>query len=71
MTCCAADIQFAGLICQLKSNTTAEIQDNSWISITAKINFRFHRAYMKKGPVLTYISHEECKAPDPEVATFY
>lgn len=71
MTCCAADIQFAGLICQLKSNTTGEIKDGSWISITAKINFRFHSAYMKKGPVLTYLSHEVRAAPDPEVATFY
>jgi uncharacterized repeat protein (TIGR03943 family) len=71
MTCCVADIQFAGLICQLKSNPTEEIKDGSWISITAKINFRFHSAYMKKGPVLTYLSHEVRTAPDPEVATFY
>ena len=56
---------------QLKSNTTTEIRDGSWISITAKINFRFHSAYMKKGPVLTYLSHEVRTAPDPEVATFY
>ena len=71
MTCCVADIQFAGLICQLKSNPTEEIKDGSWISITAKINFRFHSAYMKKGPVLTYLSHEVRAAPDPEVATFH
>ena len=70
MTCCAADIQYAALVCQLK-NPTSEIVDNTWISLTAKINIRFHKAYMRRGPVLTYVSHEPCIAPDPEVATFY
>ena len=28
-------------------------------------------AYKRKGPVLTYLSHSEVPAPDPEVATFY
>ena len=70
MTCCAADIQYAALVCQLK-NPTSEIVDNTWISLTAKINIRFHKAYMRRGPVLTYVSHEACTAPDPEVATFY
>ena len=70
MTCCAADIQFAGLVCQLK-NPSSEIVDDTWISLTAKINFKFHKAYMRRGPVLTYISHEPCEAPNPEVATFY
>ena len=70
MTCCAADIQYAALVCQLK-NPTSEIVDNTWITLTAKINIRFHKAYMRRGPVLTYVSHEPCIAPDPEVATFY
>ena len=70
MTCCAADIQYAALVCQLK-NPTSEIVDNTWTSLTAKINIRFHKAYMRRGPVLTYVSHEPCIAPDPEVATFY
>ena len=50
---------------------SSEIVDDTWISLTAKINFKFHKAYMRRGPVLTYISHEPCEAPNPEVATFY
>ena len=69
MTCCVNDIQFAALVCQLKD--TSKIRDSSWIRLTAKINFKFHMAYKRRGPVLTYISHEECEAPNPEVATFY
>lgn len=69
MTCCAEDIQFAALVCQLPN--PAVITDDSWIEITAKINFKFHRAYKRKGPVLSYISHKECAAPNPEVSTFY
>ena len=70
MTCCAADIQYAALVCQLK-NPSSEIIDNTWINLTAKINIRFHKAYMRRGPVLTYVAHEPCIAPNPEVATFY
>ena len=69
MTCCVNDIQFAALVCQVKD--VQQIQDNTWIRLTAKINFRFHMAYKRKGPVLTYLSHEARSAPDPEVATFY
>ena len=69
MTCCVEDIQFAGLVCQYDKADT--LQDNSWMLLTAKINFKFHRAYGKKGPVLTFISAESCDAPDPDVATFY
>ena len=58
MTCCVEDIQFAGLVC-------------SWMTLTAEIHFKFSRAYGKKGPVLTYLSHEPCEAPEQAVATFY
>ncbi len=69
MTCCVNDIQFAALVCQIKE--AKDIEDNTWIRLTAKINFKFHMAYKRRGPVLTYVSHENCDAPDPEVATFY
>ena len=69
MTCCVQDIQFAGLVCQWDKADT--IKDDSWIVLTAKINFKFHRAYSKKGPVLTYIGSEPCEAPEQPVATFY
>lgn len=69
MTCCVEDIQFAGLICT--DAPVEEIEDDCWIELTAKIHFKFHIAYKNKGPVLTYISHTKCNAPDPDVATFY
>ena len=69
MTCCVQDIQFAALICECPN--VSAIQDDSWIELTAKIHFKFHKAYRKKGPVLTYIDSKEADAPDPEVATFY
>lgn len=69
MTCCVEDIQFAGLVCQWEGAET--VQDDSWMILTATINFRFHRAYGKKGPVLTYVDSVLCEAPEQSVATFY
>ncbi len=69
MTCCVEDIQFAGLVCQWERADL--IEDDSWLILTAKINFKFNRAYGKKGPVLTYLASEPCPAPAQDVATFY
>lgn len=69
MTCCVEDIQFAGLVCQWEKADT--VKDDTWIILTARINFKFNRAYSKKGPVLTYIDSTPCEAPEQPVATFY
>lgn len=69
MTCCVQDMQFAALVCQWDKADT--VSNDSWCVLTAKINFKFNRAYGKKGPVLTYISAEPCEAPENPVATFY
>ncbi len=69
MTCCVEDIQFAALVCSWDRADT--IPDESWILLTARINFKFSMAYGRKGPVLTYISHEPAEAPEQAVATFY
>ena len=69
MTCCVEDIQFAALVCQWDEADT--VQDDSWMILTAKLNFKFNKAYGRKGPVLTYVSHELCEAPEQPVATFY
>ena len=47
------------------------VQDDSWMILTAKLNFKFNKAYGRKGPVLSYVSHELCEAPEQPVATFY
>ena len=69
MTCCVEDIQFAGLVCQWERADT--VQDDSWMILTARIQFKFNRAYGKRGPVLSYIASERCEAPAQDVATFY
>ena len=69
MTCCVEDIQFAALVCQWDKADT--VQDDSWMILTAKLNFKFNKAYGRKGPVLIYVSHELCEAPEQPVATFY
>ena len=69
MTCCVQDIQFAGLVCQWKNANT--IQDESWIILSARINFKFNRAYGKRGPVLTFLSMEPSEEPEQPVASFY
>lgn len=56
MTCCVEDIQFAALVCQWDEADT--VQDDSWMILTAKLNFKFNKAYGRKGPVLSYVSHE-------------
>ena len=69
MTCCAEDIQFAGLVCQWTKADSVE--DESWMILTARISFKFNRAYGKRGPVLSYIAGERCEPPAQAIATFY
>lgn len=69
MTCCVQDIQFAALVCQWDKAET--VTDDSWMILTAKISFRFHKAYGRRGPVLSYLASEPCEAPEQDVATFY
>ena len=69
MTCCIEDTQFAALVCQYdKANT---IVNDSWITLTAKIHYKFHVAYKQKGPVLTCVELEESEAPENSIATFF
>lgn len=69
MTCCVQDIQFSALVCEWDKADT--LKKDSWMILTAQVNFRYHEAYGEKGPVLTYITAEECAVPDDPVATFY
>ena len=69
MTCCVEDIQFAGIICNW--DKAAEVENESWAIITAKLENRFHRAYGRKGPVLQVESLEPAEKPEEAVATFY
>ena len=69
MTCCVQDIQFAGLVCEIPAD--CGIKDNTWNNIKASLNFKWHKAYRRKGPVLKLIEASEAEPPEQEVATFY
>ena len=69
MTCCVQDTQFAALVCQWDKADT--VTNDSWMTLTAQVHFKFNRAYGKKRPVLTYISAQSADAPENPVATFF
>ncbi len=69
MTCCADDIQYAGLICDwVKAET---IPNKSWVMVTAKIELKKHKAYQNIGPVLVASSIAATTPPEKQVAEFY
>lgn len=69
MTCCADDIQYCGLACTLPQ--AMDLQTRDWITITAKVEFKKHRIYKGKGPVLTAEKVVISEAPEEQLATFY
>ena len=68
MTCCEADIQFAGLLAYYSGAEKLSVGD--WIKITAKVRCEYTEAYQEKGPVLYIKKLEKTDPCDPEVATF-
>ena len=44
---------------------------DQWVTVTAKIEVKFHPSYRGKGPVLNALEVRPAKKPEPEVATFY
>lgn len=68
MTCCEADIQFAGLLAYYSGAETLSVGD--WVKITAKVRCEYTEAYKEKGPVLYIKKLEKTEACEPEVATF-
>lgn len=69
MTCCADDIQYCGLACDLPD--IMDLKTRDWIRITAKVEFRKHRIYKGKGPVLVAEKVIVCEEPEEQLATFY
>lgn len=69
MTCCAADITYAGLACDWSGASTLHLRD--WVIVTARISIASHKIYGRKGPVLTVLELAHSSKPEEEVATFY
>ena len=71
MTCCAEDIQFAGLVCNWDKTKIRAMASDQWVTVTATIHNKFHATYGGKGPVLTALDVQVAKKPEQEVATFF
>ena len=69
MTCCEADIAFHAFVCDFRAVRPGA--DDAWYIVTAKMEYKFHRSYGRKGPVLTAEAIAPCDPPDPSVATFF
>ena len=69
MTCCADDIQYCGVACELPE--AMDLQTRDWISLTARVEFKKHRIYKGKGPVLVAEKVIICEQPEEQLATFY
>ena len=48
MTCCVQDIQFVGFPCKYAEYKT--LQQRDWITLTAKLNLKFHPIYKGQTP---------------------
>ena len=73
MTCCVQDIQFVGFPCRYDAYKALKQRD--WITVTAKVNVKFHPIYRGQtpdatGPVLTALSVEPAQAPAQDVVMF-
>ena len=68
MTCCADDMAFLGYAC--KYDKEIELEQKSWIKITAKVAIEYFEDYGKEGPVLHAVSVEKTVKPKNEVISF-
>ncbi len=69
MTCCAADVQFAGLIAKWKR--ASSLRERDWVIVTAEIKLEDHKLYGRRGPVLYVTAVEYAQKPEQEIASFY
>lgn len=68
MTCCANDVQYAGLISVFKSNAP---KNEAWVTVKGTVKIEKHKLYRTQGPVLYVESAEFAVQPKQVVATFY
>ena len=68
MTCCANDIQFVGFPC--KYDHYKDLPQRTWVTVTAKVNVKYHPIFRGEGPVLTALEVTDGTAPAEDVVTF-
>ena len=70
MTCCEADIAFAGLLCKGSEKKISKLTNGQWVEIRAVIKVEYTDMYGEVGPVLYCSNVTKVDPCDPEVATF-
>ncbi len=70
MTCCEADIQFAGLLCRYDEKKVARLSNGQWVEIRARVHNEYDDIYEEEGPVLYCSNVTKVDPCEPEVATF-
>ena len=70
MTCCEADIEFAGLLCLWDWEEIEKLSNGQWVEIRGKATVAYDEIYGEAGPVIRCSSVTLCEPCDPEVATF-
>lgn len=68
MTCCVDDVEFMGFVCQYEG--AEELQQRSWVWVTAKISLRYHKLYKEMGPVLTALEITPAEKAEQDIVTF-
>lgn len=68
MTCCAEDMAFLGYACQFDG--AKNLEEKSWVRVTAKIEMEKFVAYQGVGPVLHALEVSSVKQPKQPVIDF-
>ena len=68
MVCCEADTSYRAFACD--GFIGSEVENGSWIEITAEIKYTYHKIYQCEGPVLKLRSYKMSTEPDEVIATF-
>lgn len=69
MTCCADDIQYAGLVAVTPSKCDT-LKTGDWLMVTATVSLEKHKAYRGVGPVLKVREYAVTSEPDEKVVSF-
>lgn len=67
MTCCADDVQFIGFLC--KADDWSGFANGSYVTITARLEFKFRKEYGEEGPV--FFAEEVTAAQKPKEELVY
>lgn len=68
MTCCADDIQYLGFLC--KGDDWGRFANKEYVTITARLEFKYRKEYGEEGPVLYAEQVEMAEKPQEEIVYF-